>query len=85
MRSIFGPHCIGIVMTGMGRDVPLGASHVASAGGVVLVQDPKTAVVPSMPKTVIDLGIARNVVSLPNIGTTISRYIGTLSTKLKKM
>jgi two-component system chemotaxis response regulator CheB len=79
----FGPHCIGVVMTGMGRDASLGASHVASAGGVVLVQDPKTAVVPSMPQTVIDLGIAREVVPLSNIGTAISRYIDTLSAKLK--
>ena len=78
----FGRHCIATVMTGLGRDAASGASHVADAGGLVIVQDPATAAAPSMPRTVIDMGITKNVAPLADIAHAISRNIRTLSSDL---
>ena len=58
LRSVskaFGHYCIATVMTGLGRDGASGASHVAKAGGIVIAQEPATAVAPSMPRTVIEM------------------------------
>lgn len=78
----FGRHCVAVVMTGLGCDGTLGAAHVAVAGGVVLAQDPETAVAPSMPKSVIKFGLAKRVVPLAKMAATISRYVTTLSVEI---
>ena len=80
----FGQRCLAVVMTGMGSDGSLGAVAVASAGGVVIAQDPKTAGAPSMPRAVIDLGVAKRVVPLASIAATISRYVDALYTPIEK-
>ena len=53
-----GERTLGIVLTGMGRDGMLGSAAIASARGRVLVQDRESSVVSSMPRSVIDSGIA---------------------------
>ena len=54
----FTTKSLGVVFTGMGYDGSLGSGKIHAAGGKVLVQSPDTAVIHSMPKSVIDLGIA---------------------------
>ncbi len=56
-RSIatrFGKWSIGVVLTGMGRDGVRGAQYIRGVGGRIIVQDPKTAVAPSMPASTMD-------------------------------
>jgi two-component system chemotaxis response regulator CheB len=53
----FGKYSVCVVLTGLGRDGALGAAQIASVKGTVLVQDPETAVAPSMPLTVLNSGI----------------------------
>lgn len=50
LAQSFGSRAVAVVATGMGDDGSRGASDVARAGGVVIVQHPDTAVVDSMPK-----------------------------------
>ena len=54
---------IGITLSGMGSDGALGLGAIKERGGVVLVQDPKTAKFDSMPRSVIDAGLADIVAS----------------------
>ncbi|HZE89682.1 MAG TPA: chemotaxis protein CheB [Verrucomicrobiae bacterium] len=54
----FGAQCLAVVLSGMGRDGAAGAAEIREAGGVVLVQDPATALAPSMPRGVLELGLA---------------------------
>ncbi|MBI3448627.1 MAG: chemotaxis protein CheB [Acidobacteria bacterium] len=54
----FGAQCLAVVLSGMGRDGASGAAEIRQAGGVVLVQDPATALAPSMPRGVLELGVA---------------------------
>lgn len=50
--SVFGPHLLGLVLTGMGHDGKDGAEAIKRAGGAVLVQDQKSCVVFGMPGAV---------------------------------
>lgn len=81
-RSIadsFGPKSLGVVLTGMGRDGSIGSGYISAAGGIVLAQDPATAILPSMPQSVIDLRIAQHVVPLDSMADAIMNNISQLS------
>ncbi len=80
----FGHYCLAVVLTGMGCDGALGAAFVATAGGVVIVQDPKTALLASMPQTVIKFGFASLVVPLDEIGETISAHAARAGNTISK-
>lgn len=81
----FGKYCIGVVLTGLGRDGAQGASQIAANQGVVLVQDPETAVAPSMPKTVIEAGVRHKLVKLEDFGKTLSETIFPIASRLKQL
>jgi two-component system chemotaxis response regulator CheB len=49
LASSFGRRAAGLVLTGMGRDGATGAAELAAAQGLVLVEDPATAMLPTMP------------------------------------
>ena len=66
----YGEHLIAVILTGSGSDGAAGAVAVKNAGGVVIIQNPKTAAYPSMPlslpPTVVD-----HVVDMEQIGPLI--------------
>jgi two-component system chemotaxis response regulator CheB len=78
----FGQYAIGVILTGLGRDGTRGAGDIRNAGGVVLVQDPLTATVETMPQTAIAAGVADEVVPLQNLATSIQREIARLAAQL---
>ncbi len=84
VAAAYGKYCVGVVLTGLGRDGAQGAAHIASAQGVVIVQDPETAVAPSMPKTIIEGGIQHRMAPLNSIGKLISETVFPLAAKIKK-
>ena len=49
LAASFGPRAAGLVLTGMGRDGAAGAASLDAARGLVLVEDPGTAMLPTMP------------------------------------
>ncbi len=81
----FGSYCIAVVLTGLGRDGAQGAAQIASHKGKVLVQDPDTAVAPSMPRTVIESGITYNLHTLLEMSDAIVTGVNELSSVLNKM
>jgi two-component system chemotaxis response regulator CheB len=68
IARIFGQYSVGVVMTGMGGDGSKGCMHIRSAGGMILVEDPKTAIAPSMPRTLIEI--------VPDYAMYNSKFIG---------
>lgn len=52
----YGPHCIGVVLSGALRDGMRGVAAIKARGGTVLVQAPETAVMPHMPRAAIQTG-----------------------------
>jgi len=71
VADAFGKHSVAVILTGLGRDGAAGASEVKNAGGSVIVQDPKTAVAPSMPRTAIELGLVDEILPIDEIAAAI--------------
>jgi two-component system chemotaxis response regulator CheB len=74
--ATYGPHCLAVVLTGMGQDGLRGCEAVAAAGGQVLVQDEATSVVWGMPGFVSRAGLADAVVPLDRVAGEIVRRVG---------
>ncbi len=66
---------IGVVLSGMGSDGTLGLRAVKEKGGLVLVQDPRTAKCDSMPASAIEAGLADIVAPVNEIPTKILAWL----------
>jgi two-component system, chemotaxis family, protein-glutamate methylesterase/glutaminase len=49
LATAYGMRAAGMVLTGMGRDGAEGAANIDAAKGLVIVEEPSTAMLPSMP------------------------------------
>lgn len=56
--KIYKDKVIGVILSGMGEDGLIGARIIKKAGGVMIAQEPKTAVIDSMPNSIISAGLA---------------------------
>lgn len=77
-RSIaqaYGPHVLGVVLTGMGSDGAQGAKAIREAGGQVIVQDEATSVVWGMPGAVVAAGSAELILPLSSLVPEILRRV----------
>jgi two-component system, chemotaxis family, protein-glutamate methylesterase/glutaminase len=59
--------CVGILLTGMGRDGAEGMQAIAKAGGFTIAQDEASSVVFGMPKAAVELGAAQQVLPIQAI------------------
>ena len=75
LAEFFGKVVIGVILTGMGRDGAEGMARIKAKGGRTIVQDPATAVIPSMPQAVLKNVKVDMVVPLEQIGTCIMRLL----------
>lgn len=75
VARVFGPHVLGVVLTGMGSDGALGAKAIREAGGQVLVQDEATSVVWGMPGAVVAAGQAEQILPLGAIAPELVRRV----------
>jgi two-component system chemotaxis response regulator CheB len=57
VAEVYGPHALAILLTGMGTDGVEGMKALDQVGAQCWVQDPKTAVVQSMPRSVLISGV----------------------------
>jgi len=73
--ELAGPNCLGVVLTGMGRDGERGAECIVHAGGSVIAQDEATSVVWGMPRAVVEAGLARKVAPLSSIPDELLRSV----------
>lgn len=79
----FGKYCIGLILSGLGSDGVMGASAIAASNGLILVQDPKTALAPTMPEAVINSGIKHKVIQLDNLSEALIKNIDELHKQLE--
>jgi two-component system chemotaxis response regulator CheB len=75
--EIFGPHMLGVVLTGMGSDGSLGVRAIKEAGGQVVSESEETAVIFGMPRAAIATGMVDAVVPLEKISEEIMSRCGT--------
>ena len=74
--AVYRGGVLGVVMTGMGHDGLAGSRALVRAGGSVLVQDPATAVVASMPAAVLAADLAEAALGLPELAAEIVHRCG---------
>lgn len=79
VAATYGSHVLALILTGMGMDGTSGAAAVAEAGGTVVAQDEHTSVVWGMPSSVIDQGLANQVVALEQVAPLLVRRVGRLT------
>lgn len=70
----FGSRCLGVVMTGMGYDGAKGAVALKRAGGRVIAEHESTCVVYGMPKVVIEMGAADQILPVTEIASAITNW-----------
>jgi len=58
MAGVYGSKAVGLLFSGTGSDGTAGLRELKAAGGLVFVQDPKSAEYASMPRSAIDAGVA---------------------------
>lgn len=68
--AAFGPGLTAVILTGSGSDGSAGAWHVKKAGGAVVIENPATAMFPSMPRS-ISPSLVDASVDLDSIGHTL--------------
>jgi two-component system chemotaxis response regulator CheB len=68
-----GPRAIGVILTGMLDDGTSGLMLLRARGGAAVVQDPSTAVFPSMPQHALAQVPDAHIVPLEQIGVCIAR------------
>lgn len=73
--KVFGPNCLGVIMTGMGRDGSDGCRAIRAAGGYVLGQDDATSDVYGMNRVAHVEGNVDRQFRLPEAATVISRQV----------
>jgi two-component system chemotaxis response regulator CheB len=67
------PHCVGVILTGMGDDGVEGGKAIRAVGGVVIAESEETAVVNGMPGAAVRAGVASHVLSLPAIADYLAQ------------
>ncbi len=73
--AVYGPHVLGVVLTGMGHDGRLGAERIVAAGGRIVVQDEASSVVWGMPGAVAHAGLADAVLPLDRLAGEIAARV----------
>lgn len=72
--GIFGENLIAVILTGTGSDAASGALDVEKAGGTVVIQDPRTAAYPALPRslppTAVDI-----IANIDEIGPILSQLL----------
>jgi two-component system chemotaxis response regulator CheB len=73
---LFGPHALGVVLSGMGRDGADGAARIVRAGGTIMAQDAASSAVWGMPGAVATAGLASAILPPEQIAARIAASLG---------
>ncbi len=65
LANYFGKFSIAVVLSGLGSDGVQGAYHIKSHNGIIICQEPTTALAPTLPKSFIN-SVIEPIVLLPN-------------------
>ena len=73
VAAAYGPHCIGVVLSGSGRDGADGLAAIKTAGGFGIVEDPRSARFNSMPAAAMAHSSVDRVIPIEQIAGLITQ------------
>lgn len=75
VAAAFGAACLGVVLTGMGRDGADGLLAIRQVGGLSVIQERESCVIPGMPDAALRVAGADQVVALPALAGALARIV----------
>ncbi len=75
LAGAFGSACVGVVLTGMGRDGAEGLHAIRDAGGRAIVQDRETSIVYGMPNAALRVAGADRIVPLSEVASAVHQLL----------
>lgn len=76
LARVLGPHVVGVLLSGMGRDGLEGARMITAAGGSIFAQDEASSAVWGMPRAVAEAGLASAILPPEQIAARIAACAG---------
>lgn len=76
LSAQYGPRLCCVVLTGMGSDGRDGVVVARQAGAHIVAEDPTAAVMPGMPLSVVETGLAHEVLRVEQIVESLRRFVG---------
>lgn len=73
--EIFQERCVAVLLTGMGNDGAHGMAELARHGAYTMAQNEASCVVYGMPRAAVEMGAARETISLARIGSRLKELI----------
>ncbi len=74
LSRVYGAALCAVVLTGMGSDGRAGCTVAKHHGARVIAEDPESAVMPGMPHSVIEAGLADQVVSIEGLAEALLAF-----------
>jgi two-component system chemotaxis response regulator CheB len=74
VAGTYGSRCIGVVLTGSGRDGSAGIRAIKEAGGTTIVQDPGHSEFRIMPDAAVATGCVDLVLAVSEIGKAVTQF-----------
>ncbi len=71
---LYGPRMMGVILTGMGFDGARGMAALKKSGGQCVAEHASTCVVYGMPRAVVEMGLADQVLPIQEIPAAIVRF-----------
>jgi len=81
--DVYGPHLVGVILTGANNDGSLGLKMIKAKGGLAIVQDPQTAEVDGMPRAAVEATKVDHILTIEQIGPFLVQ-LGGLETQEKE-
>ncbi len=75
VADTYGPHALGVILTGMGQDGLKGCERIREKGGCIFAQDEASSVVWGMPSFVVKSGLAAKILPIQEMGREISKRV----------
>ena len=74
LAAAFGERMCGVVLTGMGSDGTDGATVAKGVGATIYAEEPRCAVMPGMPSSVVEAKVVDRVMSLEEVARAILEF-----------
>ena len=71
----YGGDIVSVILTGMGSDGAEGMKKIKKAGGYVIAESDETCVVYGMPKSVVEAGIADEILPVGQVADAIMKRV----------